>query len=242
MSRYSIALVASALILSVLLIQGAQVWASPSVNGAIPTRSRVVSTDHMTVQLTFPDSVYPGQSITIKATTNAKSNGRIIRLSIDIFSFSLVDNQLTRLASQTIVTDEVVKSGDNWQSSLVVVIPTYAPPGPLIGTLTEVWQVWRGAVQETPNYYSDYYSSCYCRPYSNYPYYYSGPSYRTYTYTYNTHEYVRYPSGFTVLRTTPHDYALRYTYEPALYYPPSHAPQVSSEQTFPLTYVLRCNR
>jgi hypothetical protein len=212
-----------------------------------------VSTNHLTIQLTFPKSVYPGQSITIQAATTAKSNGRIIRVSIDIFS--LLDKQLVKIASQTILTDMTVRSGDDWETSLLVFIPTNAQRGPLIGTVTEIWQVWQEARQETSNYYSSYYGTPYYTPYCSYyqDHVYYAQSYPYYnSYTYNAQQYVRHPSGFIDLRTSPP--TLRYVYEPSYacepvpYYGPnyvpnyaaSYAPQASSEQTFLFTYVLGC--
>jgi hypothetical protein len=272
------ALVASALILSLLVIQIAQVWASPAVNTVIPNtygtllgpeqtsapaatspigRSRV-STNHLTVQLTFPKSVYPGQSVNILATTTARSNGRIIRFTIDIFS--LFDKQLVRLTSQAIATDMTVTSGDSWKTSLVVFIPPNAQAGPLIGTVTEVWQVWQEARQEPSNYYSNYYSSYYGTPnYAPYCSHYQDQRYYAQNYpyydnqVYGTQEYIRYPSGFIALRTSPP--TLRYTYVPSYQcgpapyygsnyapnypnYAVNYAPQASSKQTFFLTYVL----
>ena len=197
-----IPLVASALILSLLAIQGVQVFTPSAVNAFNPnsysavfptaqptfqTPSQTpqasqasqasqtitsVSTDHFTVQFTFPESADPGNTITISTITTANSNGRIVSLTIDVFSY--VGNQLVKSASGTIATDKDVGSGDNWQTSLAVVIPTNAQRGPLIGTVTEVWQ-------EASNYYSsDYSSNYYPNYYSNYYSAYCSDYYRNY--------------------------------------------------------------
>jgi len=110
------------------------------------------------VQLSFPDFAYPGQRVTIHATTTAKSSGTIVSFSIGVFA--LVDGQLMKTASQTIVANAYVAVGEKWRSSLAVAIPADAQCAPLTGTITEVWQ-------QAPNYSSSYYAT----PYYNMPYY-----------------------------------------------------------------------
>jgi hypothetical protein len=277
-------LITSALILSLLAIQGVQVLTPSTVSGFNPnsygavlpaaqtilqTPSQApqasqtttsISTDHFTVQFTFPESADPGNTITVSAITTAKSNGRIVSLTADVFSY--VDSQLVKSASETIATDRDVGSGDNWQTSLTVVVPTNVQRGPLIGVVTEVWQ------EETNYYYSNYYSDHYfnyCLNYyrSLYPNYdNTGKATRT---TDNTQTYpitqtyppVSTPDNYTTtlqnyLSQSRHANQPRYLYEPSQvcepapyygpnygpYYAPSYTTQVSSEQTFPLTYIL----
>lgn len=253
------ALVASVLMLSLLVVSAVIPSAYGVASGTKPSRS-TVSTDHLTVEFTFPYSADLGQSITISATSTAKSNGRIIRFSIDIFSY--VDKQLVRLASRTIVTDTIVRVGDNWQTWLQVVVPTNAQRGPLMGTVTEVWQ-------ETSTYY--YYTSyCSYSPQNYYRYYSQNyypqnyPYYSTYD-TCNTQQYLCSRNGITALRISPQSHTQpsyvykpsylcqpSYVYKPsyvcqpsyvpqtASCYSPDYATQVSSQQTFTLTYVLGC--
>jgi len=284
-------LIASALILSLLAIQGVQVLTPSTVNAfnpisygtVLPTAQTTfqtpsqtpqasqittsVSTDHFTVQLTFPESVDPGNAITVSTVTSAKSSGRVISLTIDVFSY--VDSQLVKSASETIATDRDVGSGDNWQSSLTVVVPTNAQRGPLIGTVTEVWQE---EANYYSNYYSDYYSNYYSDHYSNYclNYYRSlypnydtsreatRPTDTTQTYpTTQTFPAITTPNNYT---TSLHNYLSQsryvhqpsYVYQPSYlcepapyyapnygpYYAPSYATQVTSEQTLSLTYIL----
>lgn len=266
-------LIASALILSLLAIQGVQVLTPSTVNafnpnsyGAVfptaqttfqtpsqtPQASQTitsVSTDHFTVQFTFPESADPGNTITVSTITTAKSNGRIVSLTIDVFSY--VDNQLVKSASEAIATDKDVGSGDNWQTSLTVVVPTNAQRGPLIGTVTEVWQ-------EEANYYSNYYSDHYSNYCSNYyPSHY--PNYDTTRKATPTTDFVfgnssttqTYPppaTPYNYMSQSRYVYQPRYVYEPSYvcepapyygpYYAPSYATQVSSEQTLSLTYIL----
>jgi len=217
-NRSWLPLVASALILSLLAVQGIQLWApssvsainpnsygafpavqpavdTPSQTGSAPQLTSSVTTEHLTVQLVFPESADPGQTVTVSATTTARSKAKVVSLSIEIFSY--VDKQLVRTASATVVKDKQVRSRDAWQTSLAVVVPTSAARGAMIGTVTEVWE-------ETTTYYAPYYYAPYYWPY--YPYY------RPYPYNYTVYYCVYEPSYLVT--------------------------QKSSQQTVPLMYVL----
>jgi len=255
-----------AVLLTIILVVGPVI---PSAYGvaAAPKKSTItVSTAHMSVQLTFPYSADPGQAISVSAAATANSHGRMIRFSIDIFSY--VNGQLVRLASETIVTDTMVRVGDNWQAWLPLVVPANAQPGPLIGRATEVWQetsyyYYYGPVagssycyQDRNYYLQNYYmqnwqqQNCYPQNYyQNYP-----PNYACYTYdTYSMQGYLQPGNRIITVRTPPQSYTQRWVYEfarmyqpsyvcqPMAYYGPdyarSYAGPISSQQTFPLTYV-----
>jgi hypothetical protein len=212
--RSWVPLIASALLLSLLAIQGAQMWTPSAVNAIYPnsyspasaaqplaeTQAQTtpasqtvttVSTDHFTVQLTFPESADPGNTITITTTTTAKSSGEVDNLSIEVFSY--VNRQLAKATSATVLTNSQVHTGNTWQTTLSATIPPNADRSVMVGIVTEAWED-----------VSSYYGSYGYLPY--YPYYY--PS---------------YPDNFTMY----------YVYEPSYV-----TVQKSSQQTLPLTYVL----
>jgi hypothetical protein len=243
-------LLVSALLVSLLALQGTQVWADT------PTQlTSTVTTNHFSVMLIFPASVSPGQSEQISATTTATSSANIISFSIDISSY--VNGQPVRLASQTILGSTTVQTGAKWQTLLTVNIPPDAQAGPLIGTVTEVWQ--------SPSYYSSYYGTSYyytsyygmpyyTRNYPNYNTYQSNmpqrnyPNYNTHQYQYNTpqqgyqnsntypYQLYQYPNGFTVMQTPPQNHQQTqpqtnkpsylnqpsYTYRPTHHYGPNY--------------------
>jgi len=207
-------LVASVLLLSLLAIQGAQMWSPSAVNviypnsyspasaaqafAETPTQTApasqtvtTISTDHFTVQLTFPESADPGNTITISTTTTAKSSGQVDNLSIEVLTY--VNRQLTKATSATVLTSRQVHSGNTWQTTLTVTISPNADRSVMVGIVTETWE-------ETSSYYDSY------RYLSYYPYY--NPSY-------------------------PYNYTMYYVYEPSYV-----TVQKSSQQTLPLTYVL----
>jgi hypothetical protein len=207
-------LVASALLLSLLAIQGAQMSLPSAVNVIYPSSyspasaaqpfaetptqttpaSQTVtttSTDHFTVQLTFPESADPSNTITISTTTTAKSSGQVDNLSIEVLTY--VNQQLTKATSATVLTNRKVHSGDTWQTTLTVTISPNADRSVMVGIVTETWE-------ETSTHYNSYGYLPY------YPYYYPSYPYNSTVY------YVDEPSYVTV--------------------------QKSSQQTLPLTYVL----
>ncbi len=209
-------LVASALILSLLAVQGIQPWAPSAINvvypnsyGAFPTAepaspltipeasepsqiTSVVTTEHMNVQFSFPDSADPGQTITVTATSTARSSAKVISLVIEIYAY--VDRQLVRAASETVLANKQVRSGNSWLTTLSVTVPYTAQRSAIIGTVKEIWE-------ETTTYY---YSSLPFWPYSPY--------------------YPPYP---------PYNYTAYYVYTPSYV-----VTEKSSQQTTPLTYVL----
>jgi hypothetical protein len=226
-------LLVSALLLWPLAVQGTQVWADTTSQ-----LTSTVTTNHFSVLLVFPTSASPGQSEPISATTTATSSASVISFSIDISSY--VNGKPVKLVSQTVLGYTTVQTGAKWHTLLTVNIPPNAQPGPLIGTVTEVWQ--------TPNYYSSYYGRpYYYTSYYSMPYAQSYPSYNTYPcntqqqncQNYNTYPYqlVRYPNGFAVMQPPSQSHQQTqspqvnrpsyvnqpsYTYGPGYYYGPNY--------------------
>jgi hypothetical protein len=222
--RSWLSMVASAVLLSLLAIQGVQMWAPSAVNmvypnsyGPIPAAQPMVetptettpvsqtvttvSTDHFTIQFTFPESADPGNTIAISTITTAKASEQVDSLSIGVFAY--VNRQLAQTTSSTVLTDKQVYSGNTWQTTLTMTVPLNANRSMMIGTVTEVWE-------ETSSYYSSY---------GYWPY---QPNY--------------YPPSLTshsTIRPHPYDYTMYYVSEPSYV-----TVQKSSQQTLPLTYVL----
>jgi len=223
--RPSMALVVSVLMLSLLAVQGTLSWASTTVSSTAPnmdTMNQMTSTvwtNHLKVQFFFPASAYPGQHVPISATATVKSSGRIVRYSIDISSYA--GKQLVKIASQTIVSDKTVRSGETWQSLLMVVIPTNTQRGQLVGTVTEIWE-------ETSNYYPSHCGkpncrTSYCPYYQDLGYYAQNYAYySTYTYSYDAQNYVGCSNRLTAPLDSAQDHMLRSVCQPAYSYGPSY--------------------
>ena len=196
-------LVASAVLLSLLAIQSVQMLTPSAVNAIYPNNYgsfpavqptvdtpaqtppasqtvTTVSTDHFTVQFTFPESTDPGKTITISTVTTAKASKQVNSLSIEILAY--VNKQLAKVATATVLTDRHVSSGNSWQTTLTVTVPQNIDRSMMIGTVIEVWE-------ETSSYYQSYGYWPY------YPYYYPpDPNYTVY--------YVYEPSYITVRKTS----------------------------------------
>ena len=134
-----------------------------------------ISTDHFTVQLTFPESADPGNTITISTTTTAKSSGQVDNLSIEVLTY--VNRQLAKATSATVLTNRQVYSGNTWQTTLTVTIPPNADRSVVVGIVTETWEEMSsyGSYGYLP-YYPYYYPS---DPYNFTMYYVYEPSYVT---------------------------------------------------------------
>jgi hypothetical protein len=139
-----------------------------------------ISTDHFTVQLTFPESADPGNTITISTTTTAKSSGQVDNLSIEVYTY--VNRQLAKATSATVLTNSQVYSGNTWQTTLSATIPPNADRSVMLGIVTETWEEM-----------SSYYDSYGYFPY--YPYYYS-------SYPYNFTMYNVYEPSYVTVQTS----------------------------------------
>jgi outer membrane murein-binding lipoprotein Lpp len=134
-----------------------------------------ISTDHFTVQLTFPESADPGNTIAISTTTTAKSTGEVDNLSIEVYAY--VNRQFAKATSATVLTNRQVNSGNTWQTTLTVTISPNADRNVMVGIVTETWEETSsfnsyGYLPYYPYYYPSY-------PYNSTVYYVYEPSYAT---------------------------------------------------------------
>ena len=141
----------SGFILLLLVVQATQAYATTPAADTTSQLTSTVMTNHFSVYFVYPTSASPGQSEQISVTTTATSGANIISFSIDISSF--VNGQPMKLASQTILGSTTVQTGAKWQTLFTVNVPADAQAGPLIGTVTEVWQQSSGSYYSSPYYY-----------------------------------------------------------------------------------------
>lgn len=201
--RSWVPLVASAVLLSLLAIQSVQMMAPSAVNtfypnsyGSFPAVQPVAdtptqtestsqtvataSTDHFTVQFSFPESADPGKTITIATVTTARTSKRVDSLSIEVLAY--VSKQLAKVATATVLSNKQVYSGNTWQTTLTVAIPQNIDRSMMIGTVTEVWEETSSAYQSygywpySPYFYPYHYPPY---PYNHTVYYVYEPSYVT---------------------------------------------------------------
>jgi hypothetical protein len=156
-----------------------------------------VSTDHFTVQFTFPESADPGNTITISTTTTAKSSGQADNLSIEVLAY--LNRQLAKTTSTTILTNQQVQSGKTWQTTLTVIIPPNADRSVMVGIVNETWE-------EISSYYNSY---GYLPYYQSYPNSYPYQSYPN-SYPYYPYNYVNEPPYATVQKSSQQTLPLTY--------------------------------
>jgi hypothetical protein len=172
----------------------------------VPSSSNTVttaSTEHFTVQFTFPASADPGNTITISTITTAKANKKVTSLTIDVFVYA--NQQLAKATSATILSDKEASSGTTWQTTLTVAIPPNTYRSMMIGTVTEVWQETTTSYDYSPNSWQ----------YQHYPYY---PYYYPYYYPTYAHNYTVYyvyeptyiPTSVTVQKSSQQTLPLTY--------------------------------
>jgi len=160
----------------VLAILSSIAYGQPVI--AQPAQSTyTVSLAYMSVQVTFPSEVLPGDSVTVSLQANPKSNVNVGTLTVTIYYAD--GTNLHQLASATLGNNYV--NGGTFSKQIQFSIPQDAPRTSLIATLSENIQVVYYSYFYYPAYYdNDNYSSshCYYNPYCYYDYWFTYyPSY-----------------------------------------------------------------
>lgn len=157
--------------------------------------SYTVNLNYLTVQLSYPSEVNPGDSVTVNLQATAKSYVDAVSLTAQIFYAD--GNSLHQLASASIGNNYSMGSGGSLSKQIQFAVPQSAPRTSLVASLSE-------NVQSTsyssyygyygyPAYYTSYYNSsssnCYSYP-DWYDYYgyctYYGSAYAIPSYPYST--------------------------------------------------------
>ena len=146
---------------------------------AQPTQSTyTVNLAYMSVQVSFPSEVLPGDSVTVSLQANSKSNANVATLTATIYYAD--GTNLHQLASATLGNNYYMSSSGTLSKQIQFSIPQDAPRTSLIAILSENVQV---AYYSYSYYYPSYYYYNYSSPYCYY-----------YPYCYNDYGYAYYPS------------------------------------------------
>ena len=145
-----------------------------------------VNLTYLTVQLTYPSQVNPGDAVTVNIQAIPKSSDSSASLTAQIYYTTGAD--LHQLISATLINN-YVSSGSSFSKQVQFTIPQDAPRTSLVTMLTEKVQVAYASHYYYPAYYN--YSSPYCYYDPNWGY----DCQYTYTY-YNNYGYdnMNYPS------------------------------------------------
>ena len=147
--------------------------------------SYTVNLTYLSVQLSYPSTVLPGDSVSVNLQANAKSSINAVSLTAQVYYAD--GASLHQLASATINSNYMQNAG-SLSKQIQFTIPTDAPRTSLFAALTE-------SVQQTHTsyyYYPVYYN--YSSPYCDYAYYYGYYCDYTYYGTYPYSNYGAYPS------------------------------------------------
>lgn len=172
----------------VLAILVATFSASYAVYAQTTQSSYTVNLTYLTVQLSYPSEVIPGDSVTVNLQATARNYLDYVSLAAQIFYAD--GSSLHQLASATISNSNYMNSGNSLTKQIQFTVPQDAPRTSLIAGLTENVRRFSYSYYYSPFYYN--YSSPYCYYYPDYYYYYNG--YCGYYYNYNYAYGYAYPS------------------------------------------------
>lgn len=144
---------------------------------AQPTQaSYAVNLTYVSVLLTYPSEVLPGDSVTVSLQTKAINTASLVTLTAVIYYADRVD--IHRLASTTLTNNNYTGDGGTLSKQIQFTIPQDAPRTSLIAVLAENIQLAYYGYNYYYNFYyynSYYYNSSNTTPYcSYYPNYYYG--------------------------------------------------------------------
>ncbi len=165
--------------------------------------SSSVTLSYLKVQLTYPQEVLPGDSLTVNVQATAKEYLRLVSLSVQIYYGDSGDLHL--LTSATIAKDMYMSTRDRINKDIQITVPLDAPRTSLIALVSENV---RSRYYDYSYYYYPYYYYPYFYNYS-YPYYYA--VYPSYTYASTTDDTVTALSY--IKATTPEYVALQTEYQ-----------------------------
>jgi hypothetical protein len=127
-----------------------------------------VTLEHLSVQLTYPSEVLPGQSITVNLQATAKDGFRLTSLVLQVYLAN--SSNLRQLTSTTVAQDLSMSSGGQISKDIQVTVPLDAPRTSLIAVVSE-------SVRMTYYYYSYWYPYWYADGNYSWPYFFAYPSY-----------------------------------------------------------------
>jgi hypothetical protein len=164
---------------------------------------------YLTVQLTYPSEVLPGDSVTISIQATAKS--RINSASLTAQVFYPDASSLHQLASATLSSNSYMNSGSTLSKQIQFTIPQNVPRTSLVAVLTEKVQTVYASYYYYPAYHNYSYPYCYYYGYYDYYCYYNYTYYPAYSYATTTDSGVA-PLSY-VKATTPEYVSLQSQYQ-----------------------------
>jgi hypothetical protein len=168
---------------AILVILVASISLSPFAFAQSSQASYSLNMTYLTVQLTYPTEVLPGDSVTVSIQATAKS--RINGASLTAQIFYPDTSSLHQLASTTLSSNYYMNTGSSLSKQIQFTIPTNAPRTSLVAVLTEKVQAVYASYYYYPAYYNYSYPYCY-NYYGYYDYCYNYTYYPAYSYAITT--------------------------------------------------------
>jgi hypothetical protein len=159
---------------------------SPIVSAQSNQLTASVNLNYLTVQVTYPSDVLPGQTITAHVQATAKSSFHLVALTAQIFYAD--GSSIQQLGTKTLASDTSLASGKSISGDVSITVPQSAPRTSLVAAFSENARV-------TNTYYSTY-SSYYYYP-TGYTYYYYPYAYYYGNYTYYYYPYMYYYTNYS---------------------------------------------
>jgi hypothetical protein len=202
-------------IIALLLILMTSIIVSQSVTAQQSQNSYTANLTYLTVQLSYPSQVLPGDSVTANLQATAKSSINSVSLTAQILYTTGAD--LHQLASAT-VSNNYMAAGNSLTKQIQFTVPQNASRTSLIAVLTEKAQTigmsYYYYYPEYNNYSSPY---CYTDPYYGYDCYYNSSIfsyyYPSYTSTTTTDSAV---APFSYIKATTPEYVTLQSQDQAL--------------------------
>jgi hypothetical protein len=170
-------------LVAILVILVASISLSPFAFAQSSQTSYSLNMTYLTVQLTYPTEVLPGDSVTVNIQATAKS--RINSASLTAQIFYPDSSSLHQLASATLSSNYYMNTGSALSKQIQFTIPTNAPRTSLVAVLTEKVQAVYASYYYYPAYYNYSYPYCY-NYYGYYDYCYNYTYYPAYSYATTT--------------------------------------------------------
>jgi len=179
-----------------LLLILASIFGTQSAFAQNDQATSTVILNYLTVSLTYPAQVTPGQSVSINVTAQAKETFELASLNVQVYSAD--QNVLRSLLSTTVIANTLMLSGEQVNKEIQVTVPSGALRTSLVAQVTEsVGATYPyGSLGSYTYSYNPYnYPSAYpYYPYAYSPYYYYGYGYSPYYSTYAPYTYSN-PAG-----------------------------------------------
>jgi len=169
--------------------------------------TNTVTLKYLSVQISYPSEILPGQTMTVNIQAKATDYFRLVSLTLDAYYSD--GTSLRKVGTYTVFSDVSMSQGNVLNKDVQVTVPLDVPRTSLIAVLSE-------SVRVTYSYYDYsyvYYPYVYYYPY-NYSYYYYYPAYYMYpTYYYVTVSDTGVTSLSYIKATTPEYQTLQTDYQ-----------------------------